>query len=244
MRLIIKRATAPLSIILCVMIISVAYYQYKGIAYQPPIVLNSQFKYFTFDPITNGSKPYLWEVAVIRGPDDFVFVNNDHIKGKSCVGLHVYQDGVNDTNNWVSIHVKQDITGNACQRLFSSNIGIMLYSNFSYVYFHENNDPRNAFGVEINDGTRILWFLFSDKNDGVYQLKNHRIVVIKTPLKEWVYKEINISKEFEAAGWNEPKSVSFILLLGSTKLKPGYYDGYFNEIIIKESNNEGKNIFE
>ncbi|MEM2122386.1 MAG: hypothetical protein QXE79_01990 [Candidatus Bathyarchaeia archaeon] len=234
-----KLYTAPLSISLTIIVLVAAFHYYSGASYEPPIIFNPKFKYFTFDVETNGSKPYLWEVAVTKGPGDLAYIGEETVDGRRCLGLHVYQDGLNDSYNWVTIHVKQEVAGPQWGRLYTARIGLWLYANFSYKYFEETNDPRNAFGLEVNDGTHILWIIFSDKNEGVYELKNHRIVVVKTPLKEWIYREINISREYEAAGWDKPKYASFILILGSTKLAPGYYSGYFGEISILEARRGG-----
>lgn len=230
----VRRFAAPASIALCAILLLASYHFYYGQAYKPPILLNTKFKLFTLDPETNSSRPLLWIVVYNKGPGDLAFIREDVVGGEKCLGLHVYQDGANDTYDWVSVHVKQKLVGKSVERLFKARIGLWVYPTFSYVYYGETGDPRNAFGVEINDGTHLLWFIFSDKNAGVYQLRNHRIVVIEAPLNQWSYVEIDVGEEYRKAGWEVPRDAFFILLVGATKHDPGWRAGFFKEILIRE----------
>ncbi|MEM4246457.1 MAG: hypothetical protein QW390_04085, partial [Candidatus Bathyarchaeia archaeon] len=153
--------------------------------------------------------PYLWEVVYYKGEFDKAFIRRDFVDGVGCIGLHVYQDGINDTNVWATIHIKQAVGGRQLQRLFDSRIGVWVYPTFQYIYDKETKNPENVFGLEVNDGTHIVWFIFSDDPIAPYTLKNHHIIVIQTPLNKWSYREVSIREVYDDQGWPMPESVSF-----------------------------------
>ena len=225
--------TAPLTILMCALIIFISFNQLYGIKYEGPIVFNSKFQYHTKDPLTNGTKPYLWESSVFKGPNDEVFARQNTIENQYCLGMHIYQDGTNDTYDWATIHIKQPIRGNALERMLGKSVGIWVYPTFPYIYDEIEKDPRNVFGIEINDGEHIIWFVFSNHSDQTYTLRNHRIVIIDTPLNAWSYREINIAEQYIEAGWELPEDISFILITGATKVLEGNFSGYVKEIIVK-----------
>ncbi len=230
----IRKFTAPISIILFMLIFSVSFIQNYGQPYEGPILLNSKFKYFTKDPETSLVSPYLWEVVYYKGDLDRTFIRKDAVDGVNCLGMHVYQDGVNDTNIWATIHLKQMIGGQQLTRLLDSNIGVWVYPTFPYISDKESKNPDNVFGIEINDGVHIIWLIFSDQPLETYTLKNHYFKVIPTPLNEWSYRELNIKKIYETQGWQMPDSISFILIMGATRSLKGEFAGYVKEIVINE----------
>ncbi len=230
----IRKFTAPYSIIICILIILISFYQLYGQEYEEPAIFNSKFKYFTKDSLTNSSKPLLWETAYFKGPNDAVSVREDIVDGENCLGLHVYQDGVNDTYDWATLHVKQRIRGNSLKGILDGKLGVWTYPTFNYKYNNISKEPETVFAVEINDGSKIFWFIFSDSEEQIYNLRNHRIIVIKTPLNQWSYREIDIAQYYRDAQWDLPTDISFIFVCGSTKIWPGNYSGYFKEIIIQK----------
>lgn len=229
-----RRIAAPLSIVICVAVIFNAYSQDYGRAYEAPPILNTTFKYWTQVPGTNETKPYLWQEDFIKGPGDLLWTRQDVVSNEVALGMHVYQDGLNDTFDWAMLHVRQDLRGNAAAKVFENDIGIWVYPTFVYDPDPVSNNPHNAFGIEINDGTYITWFIFSPGEPIVYELKLHRIIIVPTPLNEWSYREINIREQYQAAKWSTPGSFSFIVITGATKLDPGSYAGYFKSIVVTD----------
>lgn len=225
-----RRIATPVSILICAALILNAYVQDYGHGYEAPPLLNTTFRYWTLVPGTNETKPYLWETDFLKGPLDRLWLAEDTVDGESALGMHVYQDGLNDTFDWAMLHVRQDLRGNAASKVFQNSIGIWAYPTFPYHPDPVNSNPRNAFGIEINDGTHIIWFIFSPGEPAFYEFKLHRIIVIPTPLNQWSYREINVKAQYEEAKWAFPGSFSFILISGATKLDPGTYAGYFRSV--------------
>ncbi len=227
-----KKLAAPVSLLILVIVIVAAFYQYYGEVYYPPPILNTKFKYWSTDPVTNATKPYGWSVDYIKGPGDSISTFPTILEGRNALGVRVFKERANDTSDWANVHIRQGLRGQALSLVFNSKIRIWVYPTFSYIYDDKTGDPRNVFGVEVNDGTHLLWFVFTNEKSRTYELplRKHRIVVTETPLKSWSLREVNISGEYAKAGWRQPDSLSFILIVGSTKIIPGTFFGYFGEL--------------
>ena len=137
-------------------IAAASFYQSYGETNDYPVILNPRFKYFTKDP-AGDQKPFLWEVTYTVGPNDSAFIRHDVVEGKECLGLHVYQDGANDTYSWANIHVKQALRGQTASRFLRSEIGLWVYPTFGFVQDPNSKEPRNVFGIEVNDGNHLIW---------------------------------------------------------------------------------------
>jgi hypothetical protein len=225
-----RRVLGILSFLILAGIVVISFHQNYGKADDYPLILNPKFKYLTRDPETGGTKPFLWEVTYTKGPNDIAYINHDTVEGQQCLGLHVYQDGANDSYTWANVHVKQTLKGDAVSRLFKYQIEMSVYPTFSFVQDPISKEPWNVFGLEINDGEHLVWFVFSDGPGGSYQLRNHRIVLVPAPLNRWSGIRIDVSEQYTAAGWKEPSDLSFILICGATKMAPGNYAGFYQEI--------------
>jgi len=96
--------------------------------------------------------------------------------------------------------------------------------------YQDSGHPKNVFGIEINDGTNLLWIIFSEQPDEIYQIKGHLIVIINTPMNTWSHREVQVRNYYTYAGWKPPTEVALILLVGATRDMPGEYAGFFEEI--------------
>jgi hypothetical protein len=205
---------------------------YYGRIEQPSPILNVNQKLWTFDPAKNTAKPYLWDVDIIKGPPDNVSIFQADVQTQTATGLRLDRVNQNNTEVWTTLHVRQDLHGQGLGAIFRSKISLMVFPTFHLWFDPKTHTPQNAFGVEINDGTNLLWFVFGDSASQVIQLPSHRIVLMQTPLSEWSSREIDIAAEWHAVGWAQPKSLSFILILGTTFLHPGTWVGYFSNISV------------
>jgi len=225
-----RRFFAPASILICVCTISILFVRLYGVIPETPAVANPRFKYWTRDPIWNFTKPLMWEVSLLLGPEDRGFIRRDIINDKTCLGMHVYQDGANDTYPWATVHVRQNLRGRATKQLFEGTLEMWVYPTFVHQRYQDSGHPKNVFGIEINDGTNLLWIIFSEQPDGVYQIKRHLIVIINTPLNTWSHREVQVRNYYTHAGWKLPVEVALILLVGATRDAPGECAGFFEEI--------------
>ncbi len=229
----VRRFFAPCSIVVCLSVISLLFTQLYGTTSEAPAIVNPRFKYWTPDPIWKFEKPFMWELSLLLGPYDRGLVRQDTVDGRICLGMHVFQDGANDEYHWATVHVRQNLRERATRKLFEGSLDMWVYPTFRHGRYPESGHPMNVFGVEINDGTNLLWLVFSDQPDQVYQIEHHRIVTISTPLNQWSHREVQIGKYYSDAGWKPPSEVALILLVGATKVYQGDFAGFFLEIRVK-----------
>jgi len=209
---------------------------YGGVHYGP-IFINGDFKYWTQDAEHGGMKPYCWQIDQSRSDNDSIRIYRTEVDGQRCVGVYLYQDGEDSINPWVSVHIRQEVRGLVLHELFCSKIGIWVYLNTSYIFDEVTMKPKNAFGIEVNDGENLIWFIFSDGEEMAYALPHHRIVVSKAPLREWSYHEVDVMAEYKKSTNKQLDSISIILLMGVSKDCPGRYQGYFSNVTAVYSTN-------
>jgi hypothetical protein len=228
-----RKLFAPVSILICAAMIGSLFLRLQGVTQESPVIANPRFKYWTADPALKLMKPLMWEVYLLVGPNDRGFIRRDIVDGQTCLGLHAYQDGADDTYAWATVHVRQNLGGVATKRLLNGTLEVWVYPTFMHGRYTGSGHPKNVFGVEVNDGTNLLWIIFSDQPDDVYEIGRHRIVVINTPLNRWSHREVQIGKHYSEAGWPPPSHIALILLVGATKDYPGEYAGFFREIYVR-----------
>jgi hypothetical protein len=216
------------SLLIAILVVS-AFSLYGKIDYSP-IFINGNFNYWTQDARHGGIKPYFWHIDQFQSENDSIHLYPGEVDGRYCLTISLSQDGEDNVDPWVSIHIRQEIGGQELHTLFNSRIGIWVYANFSYTYDEVSMKPKNAFGIEVNDGENLLWILFSDTEEYSYTLPHHRIVILQTSLGEWVYHEVDVAAEYRELVDDQPDSISIILLMGISKDLPGTYQGSFSNI--------------
>lgn len=204
---------------------------YYGQVFEPSPILNTNMKYWTIDPTKNITKPYLWEVDVIKDATDNVSIYQVNYDSRLSLGMKIDRQP-NSSTVWATVHVRQDLRGTGLGAIFRSKISLWVYPTFAYLYNQESKNPESVFGVEINDGTNLLWYVFADEPSQVFQLPHHRIILTQTPLNTWSQREIDIANQYKQAGWEIPQSLSFILILGITSPHPGNYLGYMSGLTV------------
>jgi hypothetical protein len=231
----VRRFFGPASGIVCVCLIYAFFTQLYGTTLEPPAIVNPRFKYWTVDPTWKFRKPLGWEVSLLIGPGDEAFPLQDDVDGRFCLGMHVYQDGGDDSHLWATLHVRQNLNRRATQKLLEGTLGVWVYPTFLHERYPWSGHPKNVFGIEINDGTNVLWIVFSQQRNEIYQISGHQIVIIDTPLNRWSYREVQIGKYYASVGWKLPSEVALIFLVGATKgagglTIRGWYAGFVQEV--------------
>jgi len=231
----VRRFFGPASGIVCVCLIYAFFTQLYGTTLEPPAIVNPRFKYWTVDPAWKFRKPLGWEVSLLIGPGDEAFPLQDDVDGRFCLGMHVYQDGGDDSHLWATLHVRQNLNRRATQKLLEGTLGVWVYPTFLHERYPWSGHPKNVFGIEINDGTNVLWIVFSQQRNEIYQISGHQIVIIDTPLNRWSYREVQIGKYYASVGWKLPSEVALIFLVGATRgagglTIRGWYAGFVQEV--------------
>ena len=186
-----------------------------------PLILNSRFEYWSIDYSTKQNKPFRWDLWEDKGHGDTISLSQETLESRNCLRISVTQDGAKDNHAWAAGHVRQEIV------FPTSDIALWVYPTFTY---QGGTSPQNVFGIETHDGVKIIWFIFSDKNEGMYDLPNHHIIVAKSPLYEWSYHKLNVLDEYKKLGWPIPEKLDFMAIVGGHHTLPGTYTGYFSDI--------------
>ena len=226
-----KPKVAILSVSVCVIVLTLAFMNYYGQIFETSPILNSNMKFLTIDPTKNITKPYLWEVDIIKDSPDNVTVYQINYDNRPSLALKITRSE-NSSTVWTTVHVRQDLRGIGLDAIFRSRVSLWVFPTFPYWYSQDSKNPENTFGIEINDGTNLLWYVFADAPSQIFQLPHHRIVLIQTPLDTWSQREIDIAQQFKEAGWKKPQSLSFILIMGTTWVHPGTWVGYFSDLSV------------
>ena len=227
------RAIIALAVIsFSILALSLTFVTYYGQASLPPPLLNTDMKYWTIDPTKNIPTPYLWTIDLIQGPTDNLSVFQAIVGGRNATGLRVIRTNANNSQIWTTVHLRQDVRGQGLDAIFNANISLDVFPTFQYLYNPQTKNPENAFGVEINDGTNLVWYIFADEPSQIVQLPHHRIILTQTPLNAWSTRTINIASQYAAAGWKKPTSISFTLIVGTTWLHLGNWVGYFSNLSV------------
>lgn len=225
----IRPRVALLSASICVIVLTLAFMNYYGQIFETSPILNTNMKFWTMDATKNITKPYLWEVDIIKGSPDSVTLYQINYDNRPSLALKIIRS-TNSSTIWTTVHVRQDLRGRGLDAIFRSKISLWVFPTFPYWYGQDSKNPENTFGIEINDGTNLLWYVFADAPSQVFQLPHHRIVLIETTLNTWSLREIDIAQQFKEAGWEKPQSLSFILIMGTTWVHPGTWVGYFSSL--------------
>jgi len=183
-----------------------------------PLIANSKFKFWMIDHGTGMNKPSGWEASPLVSWGAKAYTSHEVVDNENVLKLTVKKDV--SSSDWATMQVKQII------KFSNKTIGIMVYPTFSY---EGGSEPKDVYGIEINDGIHMIWYVFSDVNEGTYTVSAyHSVWVIKTPLNEWSYREINFTQRYQELSWEMPRYVYFTCIVG-TRLS-GTYSGYFRGI--------------
>lgn len=106
-----RKLFAPVSMLVCLFLVLFFFTQMYGATSDMPAIVNPRFKYWTVDQVWKFRKPYMWEVSLLIGPNDDAFTRLDEVGGKTCLGMHVSQDGEIDQYLWATVHVRQNLGG-------------------------------------------------------------------------------------------------------------------------------------
>jgi len=69
-----------------------------------------------------------------KGPGDLTYLGEEAVEGRRGLGLHVYQDGLNDSYNWTIIHVKQEVSSLSWESLHRQGRAMDLRQFFICIF--------------------------------------------------------------------------------------------------------------
>jgi hypothetical protein len=172
----------------------------------------------------------VWDRELVMGAFDHITLNETVANGRDAVELAVFQSG--EPPGWVYEALTQTLDGGRLSELFASTVGLW----FMKEPCHCDDDPFNRTAVtllvEVNDGIHTLSVLFSDKSTGTLTLLNHRIEFRAAPSGTWTFEEFNFTREYLAAHWLLPNSLTFRIIFGVAQGSLGWHYAYLDRITI------------
>lgn len=131
--------------------------------------------------------PVFWSVSASPPESGTVIpVPSDNRLALKLV-LQAKKEGLNriDVQNWINIP--------------TTPFGIWLF------WDPRIEDPGSvAYGLEIDDGKHLLWFLFGSSDYSEILVPEQHIVHQTIPPRTWVFSEIDIPAAYDEAGWEFP----------------------------------------
>jgi len=222
-----RRLTAPLSAIVLIIVAGVAFTQLQGLQarleYLQPI-LDPQFDLWASDKDLGGSRPLVWELAYDKGVEDQVALNQVTQAGRTALEIRIFQDAADERS--VDVRLRQTIDGARLSSLFNSLVGVWVFQEYSCPCNQALASESMIFGLEINDWTHVLTFVFSQEKAEPQQFLDQRTLFLTTPSGEWTYHEIDLAKGYKDAGWKLPERLRLGITLGVPGRAAGWHSAY------------------
>ena len=205
-----------------------AFANLQGTYSGPPPIFDPNFKLWATS--STGTQLMVWDRESVKGSLDRVTLNETVANGREAVELAVFQSG--EVPGGVYEGLTQTLDGGRLSALFASTVGLW----FMKEPCHCDGDPFNRTAVtlvvEVNDGVHTISILFSDKSTGTLTLLNHRIEFRPTPSGTWTFEEFNFTKEYEAAHWLLPNSLTFSIIFGVAEGSLGWHYAYLDRLTV------------
>ena len=224
----IRRYFATASVGVLILVAAFAFANLQGTYSGPPPILDPNFKLWADS--STGPELMVWGCESVKGSFDHVALNETVANGRNAVELGVFQSG--QGSGWVYEALMQSLDGGRLSALFNSTVGLW----FMKEPCHCDDDPFNRTAVtlvvEVNDGIHTLSIVFSDKFTGTLTMLNHRIEFRATPSGTWAFEEFDFAKEYLAAHWLLPNSLTFRITFGVADGSLGWHYAYLDRITI------------
>ena len=222
-----RRLTAPLSAVVLIIVAGVAFTQLQGLQARPEYlqpILDPQFDLWVSDKDLGGSRPLVWELAYDKGVGDQVALSQVMQAGRRALEIRIFQDAADERS--VNVQLRETIDGARLSSLFNSVVGVWVFQESSYACKQELAYESMVFGLEINDWTHVLTFVFCQEKAEPQQFLDRRTLFLTTPSEEWTYHEIDLAKEYKDAGWKLPERLRLGITLGVPGPAAGWHSAY------------------
>jgi hypothetical protein len=226
-----RKLTAAVSIALLIVVAGLAFTLLQVDHEDPPPLLDPEFDLWVTDSDSGRDRPMVWKLEYVKGSGDEIVLQKTMAEGRSALDIRIFQDGVDD--RWVYVYLGQTIDGARLRALFKNEIGLWVLTEGNCPCSSAAPSQSTVIGVETNDGTHTLTFIFSDQAVGAEEFLAHRTLFLKTPPGEWAYQRIDLAGEYENSGWDAPDRITFNLVLGVPGFDIGWHEAYVNAFTVK-----------
>jgi hypothetical protein len=221
----VRKLTAPLSAIFLILVAGFAFTHLQATTEYPPPILDPGFNLWVSNPELGGKKPMVWELEYQKSAGDQILLQDNVTAGKTALEVTIFQDGADD--NLTYVRLGQTIDGARARALFEEEIGIWVLLQTSCSCEKLASDQTVTFGIETNDGTHTLNYLFTGMTAKMSISPTHRTISLQTQTGQWTNQLIDLAEQYENAKWKPPDHVLLSIVFGV----PGSASGWHSEYV-------------
>jgi hypothetical protein len=218
---------APLSVALLILVAGLAFNLHLQTRTEyPPPILDPEFQLWVSDPSV-GSRPMVWDLDYVKGAGDQVKLQKATLFDRNALEMQLFQNGTD--NKWVYVHLTQKIDGARLTALFDMEVSVWAFAEPSCACELVSNSQPVIFGIETNDETHVLTFIFSNTTYQPQQSPTHRTIILPTAPGEWTLHTINLAREYDNAQWKRPDNLSFMIIFEAPSSAEGWQTAYLHD---------------
>jgi hypothetical protein len=191
----------------------------------PPPILDPEFQLWVSD-LTLGSRPMVWDLDYAKGAGDQVKLQKATLSDRNALEIQIFQNGTD--NKWVYVHLIQKIDGARLRALFDMEVSVWAFAEPSCACKLVLNSQPVIFGIETNDETHVLTFIFSNTAYELQQSPIHRTIILPTAPGEWTVHTIDLAREYDIAQWKRPDNLSFMVIFEVPGSAGGWHTAYLH----------------
>jgi hypothetical protein len=220
-----RRLVAPLSIAVLILVAGLAFNLHLQTRTEyPPAILDPEFDLWVSASNASASRLMVWDVEYGKGAGDQIRLEKTTLSDRKALEIQLYQNGTEDT--WVFVHLTQWIDGARLRALFDMQVSVWVFAEQPCACKPVSNSQPVIFGVETNDETHVISFIFSNRTYEPQQSPSHRTVVLPTPAEEWTLHNIDLAREYDNAQWKRPDHLTFSIIFEAARSAVGWHTAY------------------
>jgi hypothetical protein len=224
-----RRATAPVSVALLIIVAALTFASLQTSSVPSPPILDPNFELWVES--SAGSHPLAWQFEHVEAADDSASLKQTQVGGMKATELAIFRGG---ETGWTYAYLSQVIDGARLTALFTQEIEVSVMRE-ACICSSSALSAGTLFGVEVNDGTHILTYVFSEYHAETQVFLAHRIVSLQTPSSEWVQQRLDFAEQYDDAQWKTPDRVTLSIVFGVGLDATGWQRAYVHGFTVARS---------
>ena len=226
-----RRATAPVSVALLIIVAALAFANLQTSSVPSPPILDPNFELWAES--ATGSHPLVWRFEHVEAVDDSASLKQIQVDGMKATELAIFRGG---KTGWTYAYLSQVIDGARLTALFTQEIEVSVMRE-ACICSSSALSAGTLFGVEVNDGTHVLTYAFSEYRAATQVFLAHRIASLQTPSGEWVQQRLDFAEQYKDAQWKTPDRVTLSIVFGVGLNATGWQRAYVHGFTVTRSEN-------
>jgi hypothetical protein len=220
----VRKLTAPLSAILLISVAGFAFTHLQTSTEYPPPILDPTFNLWISNPELGGEKPMVWDLEYQKSAGDQILLQDTVIGNKTALEIRIFQDGTDD--NLTYVRLGQTIDSTRARALFDEEISMWVFLQASCPCEKSVSSETATFGIETNDGTHTLDYIFTEKTVETSISPTRRTVSLRVQAGKWTNQPIDLTEEYKSARWSPPDRILLSMIFGVPGRASGWHSQY------------------